>query len=400
MIGAGPAGIIAAGYSAINGKETYLFDKNEKIGKKLFITGKGRCNITNSADIEELIENISVNKSFMYSGFYTFTNEDIIKLVEEHGTKTKVERGNRVFPASDKSSDVIRAFRKFLDKNNVNLRLNTEIRYIKKSGEGFTLNIDGSDQSFDSVIIATGGSSYPSTGSTGDGFKFAKSLGHKITDIKPALVPIEIKEDYIKELQGLSLRNVSIKAFTGKKKIFEDFGEMIFTHYGISGPIVLSMSNYINKFSDKKIEIVLDLKPSLSEEKLRNRIIRDFEKYSKKQFKNSLDDLFPSKLIPIIIRLSGIPEDKFVNQITKEERAALIELIKNFRMSFKKFRPVAEAIVTAGGVDVKEVDPSTMESKIVPGLYFAGEVLDLHAKTGGYNLQIAYSTGYLAGLNC
>lgn len=399
VIGAGPAGIIAAGYSAINGKDTYLFDKNERIGKKLFITGKGRCNITNSADIEELIQNISVNKEFMYSGFYTFTNEDIINLIENNGTKTKVERGNRVFPKSDKSSDVIKALKKFLDESNVKLKLNTKVKSIRKDMDKFIISFDDSVESFDSVIIATGGASYPSTGSAGDGYKFAKSMGHTIIDIKPALVPCEIKESYISELQGLSLRNVSIKAIVGHKKVFEDFGEMVFTHYGISGPIVLSMSNVINKYIDKKIKISIDLKPSLDIEKLNNRLVRDFEKYSKKQFKNSLDDLFPSKLIPLMVKLSGIPEDKFVNQITREERSRLIHLIKNFELTFKSFRPISEAIVTSGGVSVKEINSSTMESKLIPGLYFAGEVIDLHAKTGGYNLQIAYSSGYLAGIN-
>lgn len=399
IIGAGPAGIIAAGFAASAGKKAVLFEKNEKIGKKLFITGKGRCNITNSADIEELIDNISVNKSFMYSGFYSFTNEDIVRLIEDRGTRTKVERGNRVFPESDKSSDVIRALKKFLDENGVELRLDTSVKSIKKTGEKFEVVSDRGSDEFDSVIIATGGASYPSTGSTGDGYKFAKSLGHKIVQLKPALVPCEIKEDYVKELQGLSLRNVRIRAMAGGKKVFEDFGEMIFTHYGISGPIVLSMSNSINKHIGKTIDIVMDLKPSLDEEKLDGRIVRDFEKYSKKQFKNALGDLFPSKLIPVVIKLSGIPEDKYVNQITKDERHALVQLIKNFKMTFKKFRPIEEAIVTSGGVDTKEVDSSTLESKLVDGLFFAGEVLDLDARTGGYNLQIAYSTGYLAGIS-
>ncbi len=406
VIGAGPAGLTASAYSSMKGNETVLFEKNEKIGKKLFITGKGRCNITNAADIEELIERISVNGSFMYSGFYSFTNEDIINLIESYGVKTKVERGSRVFPASDKSSDVIKAFRRFIDDKGVNLRLENEVKDINLEKDGkFSISFRKSGgrtqtEIFDSVIITTGGASYPSTGSTGDGYRFAEKLGHKIVKIKPALVPCEIKESFVKELQGLSLRNVKIKAYTGKKKVYEDFGEMIFTHYGISGPIVLSMSNYINRIENKKIDIYIDLKPALDYDKLKNRIIKDFEKYSKKQFKNSLDDLFPSKLIPVIVKLSGIPEDKFVNQITKEERQNLINLIKNFRMTFKGFRPVTEAIVTSGGVDTLEVDPSTMESKIVKNLYFAGEVLDLHAETGGYNLQIAYSTGYLAGNSC
>jgi predicted Rossmann fold flavoprotein len=399
IIGGGPAGIIAAGYSAQSGNTAVLFEKNEKLGKKLFITGKGRCNITNSSSIDELIENVAVNKNFMYSGFYSFTNEDIISLIESFGVETKVERGNRVFPKSDKSSDVIKALSKFLNSNDVKVELNSVVEDIDKRGDKFYLKVNGTEREFDSVILATGGKSYSSTGSTGDGYKFAKKLGHSIVDLKAALVPCEVKESWIKELQGLSLKNVNIKAFANGKKIYEDFGEMIFTHYGISGPIVLSMSNFINVHKGKNIEISIDLKPGLEHKQLENRIIRDFEKFSKKQFKNSLNDLLPGKLIPVVVKLSEIDEDKFVNQISKEERKKLVDILKDFKLGFKKLRPLEEAIITSGGISTEEIDPSTMESKIVKGLYFAGEMIDVDALTGGYNLQIAYSTGYLAGIN-
>jgi len=402
VIGGGPAGMIAAGTAASLGKKVVLIEKNNKLGKKLFITGKGRCNITNAGEIEDLIENVVVNKSFLYSAFYSFTNNDIVELLKKYGVETKIERGNRIFPVSDKSSDVIKALEKFLLEEKVNIMLNKEVKSIDKLDNGkFRLTFSDSEiRDFSKVIIATGGKSYQQTGSTGDGYIFAKKLGHKIIDLKPALVPCEIEEDWIKELQGLSLKNVKILAIVDSKKIFEDFGELLFTHYGISGPIVLTMSSYINKYYGQKIKIIIDLKPALSDDKLESRILRDFDKYSRKQFKNSLDDLLPRKLIPVIIKLSGINEDKYVNQITKEERKKLVKLLKNLEITFSDFRPLNEAIITSGGVSTLEIDPSTMESKIVKGLYFAGEVIDVHALTGGYNLQIAYSTGYLAGLNC
>lgn len=402
VIGGGPAGMIAAGVAGSRNKNITLFDKNNKLGKKLFITGKGRCNITNDSDIETLLENVIVNNKFLYSAFYTFTNYDIISLLEKYGVKTKVERGNRVFPKSDKSSDVIRALEKYLIDNNVKIRLSKSVSNIKLGKpDGFELFYeDGNSETFDKVILATGGMSYQQTGSTGEGYKYAKDLGHTIIKPKPALVPCEVKEKWAKELQGLSLKNVSISAYNKDSKIFEEFGEMIFTHYGISGPIVLTMSNYINKYPNDKIRINIDLKPSLSEEKLEKRIIRDFEKYSRKQFKNSLNDLLPNKLIPVVIKLCGINEEKFVNQITKDERRNLVNTLKGLSLSFTKFRPLNEAIITSGGISTEEIDPSTMESKIVKGLFFAGEVIDVDALTGGYNLQIAYSTGYLAGLNC
>ncbi len=402
VIGGGPAGMIAAGIAGSRGKDVTLFEKNEKLGKKLFITGKGRCNITNNGDIENLIENVVVNNSFLYSAFYSFSNQDIMNLLESYGLNLKVERGNRVFPESNKSSDVIKTLEKFLKDNNVSVRLRSEIRNIRKEKEKFCLEFsDFSTQCFDKVIIATGGKSYEQTGSTGDGYKFARNFNHKIVDLKPALVPCELKDSFSEELQGLSLRNVRLYAYVDGKKVFEDFGEMIFTHYGVSGPLVLTMSNYINKYiKSSDIEISIDLKPALDDTKLENRLISDFEKYSKKQFKNALNDLLPSKLIPVIIELSGIPEDKFVNQINKKERKDLVYLLKNFKFKFSKFRPLNEAIITSGGISTQEIDPSTMESKIIPGLFFAGEIVDVDALTGGYNLQIAYSTGYLCGYNC
>ncbi len=399
IIGGGPAGIISAGIAGSKGNDVTLIEKNDRIGKKLFITGKGRCNITNSNPIEDFFDNIISNKNFLYSSFYTFNNDDIIKLLDKYGLKVKVERGNRVFPNSDKSSDVINAFGKFLSDNNVKVMLNTNVKSVNVINGKFHINIKREEIISDKLLIATGGKSYPTTGSTGDGYRFAKRLGHTITDINPSLVPIEIKETWIKELQGLSLKNVEISARVNNKLIYNEFGEMIFTHYGISGPIVLSMSNYLHKHIDKDIKLFIDFKPALVIEKLDDRILRDFEKYNNKQLKNGLNDLLPQKIIPLMIRLSGIDPNKTINQITKEERTKLLVSIKKFPMTFKSFRPIEEAIVTSGGIDVKEVNPSTMESKIQAGLYFAGEVLDLHGLTGGYNLQIAYSTGYLAGNN-
>lgn len=399
IIGGGPAGIISAGIASSRGKKVTLIEKNDRIGKKLFITGKGRCNITNNAPIEDFFDNIINNKNFLYSSFYTFNNEDIINLLDKYGLKVKVERGNRVFPVSNKSSDVIKALENFLLDNNVEIILNSNVEKITFVEDQFKLKINNKELSFDKVVIATGGKSYPSTGSTGDGYKFAQEMGHTITNINPSLVPIEINEDFTKELQGLSLKNIEISAITKNKTIYKEFGEMIFTHYGISGPIVLSMSNFLHKYINQEINIFIDFKPALSHEKLDARILRDFDKYNNKQFKNGLNDLLPKKIITLIIRLSDIIPEKPINQITKEERNRLLELIKAFPISFKAFRPIEEAIVTSGGVCVKEVDPSTMESKLQAGLFFAGEVLDLHGLTGGYNLQIAYSTGYLAGNN-
>lgn len=402
VIGGGPGGIVAAGIAASLGKNVTLIEKNEKIGKKLFITGKGRCNITNDSPIEDFIDNVMTNKNFLYSGFYSFTNKDILKLLNEYGLKVKVERGNRVFPSSNKSSDVIKTFEKFLKDKNVKIQLNTNVKSVEKKDNKFHVKINTNKiLEFDKLIIATGGKSYPKTGSIGDGYNFAENLGHKLVDLKPSLVPIEIKEESIKSLQGLSLRNVSISAYVKNKMIYEQFGEMVFTHYGISGPIVIPMSSYLYKYIDKDIDIYIyiDLKPALSMDKLDNRILRDFELYNNKQFKNGLFDLLPRKIIPFIINLSKIDPEKPINQITKKERMNLLISLKKLPMTFKSFRPIEEAIVTSGGIATDEINPSTMESKLVDGLFFAGEIIDVDALTGGYNLQIAYSTGYLAGIS-
>lgn len=399
VIGGGPAGIIAAGTIGSRGKIVTLIEKNEKLGKKLFITGKGRCNITNAAPIDELFDYINTNKNFLYSSLYSFTNDNIVELLESFGLRTKVERGNRVFPVSDKSSDVIKALEKFLKKNKVEIMLNSNVGKIVNRDELFIVTINGRNHEFEKVVIATGGVSYPSTGSTGDGLEFARKMGHKIIPLKPSLVPIEIAGEWIKELQGVSLKNVNLSAYSGNKILNEEFGEMIFTSYGISGPIVLSISNIINKYINKDLRLEIDMKPALSVEKLNNRLLRDFNQYSNKQLKNALNDLLPQKLIPWVIKLSGNDPEKTVNQLTKEERMNLIKIIKGFPLKFKGFRPIEEAIVTSGGISTKEINPSTMESKIIPNLYFVGEVIDVDALTGGYNLQIAYSTGYLAGMS-
>ena len=400
IIGGGPAGIIAAGFAGSAGKDVTLIEKNNQLGKKLFITGKGRCNITNASSIESFFENIITNNAFLYSGFYSFTNEDIINLLESYGLKTKVERGNRVFPFSDKSSDVLKALENFLSSNDVKVLLSKKVTNIEYEDNKFAIKFhDNTSMIFDNLIIATGGKSYPLTGSTGDGYTFAKKFGHRIEPLKPSLVPMEIEEGWIKRVQGLSLKNITLTTYINDKKIHEEFGEMIFTHYGISGPVVLSMSNYINKYKNKNIQLYIDLKPALSKEKLDKRILRDFDIYKNKQIKNGLDKLLPQGLIPIIIYESSIDEEKPVNQITKLERCKMVDTIKNLPLTFKQFRPMEEAIVTSGGVSTMEIDPSTMESKLVSGLFFAGEIIDVDGLTGGYNLQIAYSTGYLAGIN-
>lgn len=403
VIGGGPSGMVAAGFASSRQKNVKLFEKNNKLGKKLFITGKGRCNITNNTDIEIFLDNVTTNKDFLYSALYSFTNTDILSLLSKYNLETKVERGGRVFPSSNKSSDVIKAFEKFLIEKGVNVILNKEVNNIIYKNSFFVLEFkDGSNERFDKVIIATGGKSYSVTGSTGDGYRFAKCLGHSIIDLKPALVPCEVQENWVKDIQGLTLKNISISAFIDNKKVYENFGEMLFTHFGITGPIVLTMSNIINKYVEqkRKINFFIDLKPALSLEKLDNRILRDFEKYNNKQVKNGLKDLLPQNIIPIVLKLSGIAEEKSINQITKKERNRLAKTIKSIELNFLKFRALDEAIVTSGGVSTLEIDPSTMESKLIPGLFFAGEIIDVEALTGGYNLQIAYSTGYLAGSNC
>lgn len=402
VVGGGAAGMMAAVTAARNGKKVLLIEKNEKLGKKLFITGKGRCNITNAADIEELFSAVVSNPKFLYSSFYSMTNDQVIDFFEELGVKTKVERGGRVFPESDHSSDVIRALEQEMKRLGVEIRLRAEAEEIlAEDGRVTGVRLSsGKELHADAVIIATGGISYPSTGSTGDGYRFARECGHKVADLSPALVPMEVKEWYARELMGLSLRNVEIRITDGKKKLYEDFGEMLFTHYGVTGPVILSASSIVGKkLREHPLTLHIDLKPALTEEQLDKRMLREFEANHNRQFKNAVDSLFPSKLKPVIVELSGIQEDKKVNEVTKEERLHFVRLIKDFSMTLTGMRGYNEAIITKGGVSVKEIDPGTMESKLVNGLYFAGEVLDLDAVTGGYNLQIAWSTGYLAGLN-
>lgn len=401
VIGGGPSGMLAAGAAGSRGRKTLLIEKNEKLGKKLFITGKGRCNVTNAADMDDFMSNIPKNSKFLYSAFRGLSNLDLIAMLNDMGLKTKVERGGRVFPESDKSSDVLKALGKYLEKNNVDVMFNSSVREIKVTDDKISKVIlkDGKEIPCESVIVCTGGLSYPQTGSTGDGLEFAKALGHSVTDLYPSLIPLIVKEEYIKELQGLSLKNVAIKVIVDNKSIYDDFGEMLFTHYGLSGPIVLSASFYISDHLKKKkdIKFSIDLKPALSEEDLDKRVLKDFNEKLNKQFKNSLDALLPQKLIPVIIKLSKIDENKEVNQISKEERKQLVSLLKNLEFTITGTRPISEAIVTSGGISLKEVNPKTMESKLIKGLYFAGEIMDLDAFTGGFNLQIAFSTGHAAG---
>lgn len=399
VVGGGAAGMFAAIFAAYNGNEVHIFEKNEKLGKKLFITGKGRCNITNASDMDTLFQSVVTNSKFLYSSFYGYTNQDVIDFFERIGVRTKIERGNRVFPVSDHSSDVIGGLTRELHQLGVEIHLHTPVKKIvgKEKFEYLEL-ANGKRVEGDACIVATGGFSYQTTGSTGDGYRFAKELGHQVTEILPALVPLCIKEWYAKELQGLSLRNVKATIYDGKKKMYDDFGEMLFTHYGVSGPLMLSASSYIGKkVQDKELQLVIDLKPALTVEQLDQRVLRDFEENMNKQFKNAIGKLFPTKLIPIMLELSEIDPDKKVNLISKEERQQFVSLIKNFSMTITGLRDFNEAIITKGGIKVKEINPSTMESKLVEGLYFVGEVLDLDALTGGFNLQIAWSTAYAAG---
>ncbi|MGN9161063.1 NAD(P)/FAD-dependent oxidoreductase [Clostridium sulfidigenes] len=397
IVGGGPAGMMAAIAASKNNK-VILIEKNNKLGKKLFITGKGRCNVTNNKDISEFFDYIPTNPHFLYSALYTFTNEDTIKFFNERGVELKVERGDRVFPSSDKSSDIIKAFEKTLMEKNIEIKLGIAVKELKVENNKITSVILDNDDYIecDNVILATGGASYPQTGSNGDGFRFCKSLGHNVVSIKPSLVPIEINEAWVKDLQGLSLRNVQLTLLDKNNKIiFKEQGEMLFTHFGISGPLCLSASSLIKP--GEKYKIILNLKPALSEKELDLRIQKDFLKYNNKDFKNALNDLFPQKLIPIMINLSKIPENQKVNSITKEQRKFFLNLISNLTMDVRGLRSIEEAIVTSGGVDTKEIDPSTMKSKVVSNLSFAGEVIDVDAYTGGYNVQIAISTGFIAG---
>ena len=397
VIGAGPAGIMAAITAAENHK-VLLIDGNEKIAKKLFITGKGRCNITNAKDIGDFFDYIPGNPHFLYSALYSFTNNDVIEMIENEGTKLKVERGGRVFPESDKSSDIIKALSKKLSKAKVDIRLNSKVTDVFLENDIIkSVEINGSERiSADYFIIATGGASYPLTGSRGEGQVLAEKMGHKIIDLKPSLVPVELNGDWFKELIGLTLKNIKLDILDSKNKVkYSNQGEMKFTSYGISGPIVLSGSRFIDYKDTYSISI--DLKPSLDEKELDLRIQKDFKKYINKDFRNSLYDLLPQKMIPLIIKLSMIDPYKKVNEITKIERKNLVNAIKNIKGKVKGLRPLAEAIVTSGGVSTLEIDPSTMKSKIINNLSFAGEVIDIDAFTGGYNVQIALSTGYLAG---
>lgn len=405
VVGGGAAGMFAAIAAAKNGHQVTLYEKNEKLGKKIFITGKGRCNITNAADMEELFDAVVTNSKFLYSSFYGYTNQNVIDFFEDAGVPVKIERGNRVFPISDHSSDVIRALEREMKKVGVKVCLNTEVKSVEAEKGKFNKVVlkDATTQTADACIVATGGLSYRSTGSTGDGFRFAENVGHKVTQCFPSLVPMETKEPWICELQGLSLRNVEAKILDGKKELYKDFGEMLFTHFGVSGPLIISASSYVGKkFMDKngqkkELTLEIDLKPALTEEQLDQRVLRDFEENHNRQFKNAITKLFPTKLIPVMLELGGIDPEKKVNSIEKEERKQFVHLIKHFRMTLTGLRDYPEAIITKGGVHVKEIDPGTMESKLVKGLYFAGEVLDLDALTGGFNLQIAWSTGYAAG---
>lgn len=410
VIGGGPAGMMAAITAAENGNKVLIIEKMPSFGRKLLITGKGRCNITSSLYMSEFIKNTPGNGKFLYSAFQNYTNTDIIEFLRKQGLEVKEERGNRIFPSTDKSIDVLNCFIKKIKELQIQYRLNTTVeKILVQNDEVIAVRTNKEMIKADKVILATGGKSYPLTGSTGDGYKMAKNLGHTIMPIKPSLVPLEVYEkEGCKKLQGLSLRNVGIKIIdTDKKKvIYEDFGEMIFTHFGISGPTILSGSAHLAKYKDidyllksKNVSISIDLKPALTEEQLDDRILRDFKEFKNKKFKHSLDKLLPQKMIPLIIELSKIDENKRVNEITREERRVIIQLLKKFTITIKGFRPVEEAIITCGGISTKEIDPKTMESKLVKGLYFAGEIIDVDAYTGGFNLQIAYSTGYTAGIN-
>ncbi|MGN0348081.1 MAG: NAD(P)/FAD-dependent oxidoreductase [Roseburia sp.] len=433
VIGGGPAGMFAAIAAAKKGNAVTLLEKNEKLGKKLFITGKGRCNITNASDLERLFSAVVTNSKFLYSAFYACDNQRVIQFFEEYGCKTKVERGNRVFPVSDHSSDVIAALQRALKESHVEIRLQTKVskllaaplsdeeqddggkKLARKKVVGVLLE-NGEKIFADAVIVATGGFSYQATGSTGDGYRFAKEVGHFVTELVPSLVPFYTKESYVTEMQGLSLKNIRVRIYLKKKLLYDEFGEMLFTHFGVSGPLILSAGAVIKPtlaeknlmeqkrklgekelFLKEELSMEIDLKPALSAEQLDARLVREFEEGKNKQFKNLLGNLFPAKMIPVMLRLSNIPPEKKANQITKAERADFVRLIKAFPLTLTGMRDFNEAIITRGGVTVKEVNPSTMESKLVRSLYFCGELLDLDAVTGGFNLQIAWSTGFLAG---
>lgn len=439
IIGGGPAGMLAAISSARNGNKVTILEKMDMLGKKILVTGKGRCNITSSLPIDDFIKNIPGNGMFMYSSFSNFDNQDILNILKNEGVETKIERGNRIFPVSDKADDVRKALIRVVKKLGVNIILNAKVKEILvkeddvkvedkndystknnntgKQGKkvyGVRAIINGKEETIlaDKVILATGGKSYPGTGSTGDGYELAQNVGHSITKIRPSLVPLTVKDNIslklCQKMQGLSLRNVSIKFIdtNNNKVVYEDFGEMLFTHFGVSGPVILSASAHLLRYKNidellkaGKIILSIDLKPALSKEKLDERVLRDFKEEKNKEFKNSLDKLLPKKMIDVVIQLSEINPEKRVNEITKSERENLVKVLKELEIEISGFRPIEEAIITSGGINIKEINPKTMESKLVHGLFFAGEIIDVDAYTGGFNLQIAYSTGYTAGLD-
>lgn len=401
IIGGGAAGLIASATAAKRGEDVTVIEKNSRPARKVMITGKGRCNVTNACfDLDDLINNVVTNKRFMYSAFSSFMPYNTIALIEEMGVPTKIERGNRVFPESDKAVDIVDALVKNAKQSGVKFVQGTVTSFNAENNVIKSVNLaDGTTVDGDAFAICTGGMSYQSTGSTGDGYTLAESVGHTVTDIEPALISLVASNGFVPKLQGLSLRNISIRLFDGEKEVYSDFGEMLFTHYGVSGPVILSASSHMTHPKEHKYKIVIDLKPALDEQTLDKRIQRDFADNTNKDFINSLSKLLPNKLIPVIVKLSGIEPSEKVNQITKTQRQNLVHLLKNFTVNIGDFRPINEAIITSGGVDVKEINPKTMGSKIIDNLYFAGEVIDVDAYTGGFNLQVAFSTGYLCGMN-
>lgn len=401
VIGGGPAGMLGAATAGANGLKVLLLEKNEKLGKKLYLTGKGRCNVTNNGDFDDFLSNIVTNPKFLYSALSTFDNRRLIGLLESLGVRTKVERGNRVFPLSDKSSDIIKALQHHLLANKVEIRLHATVKQIltRQNQVCGVLLADNTEVDSKKVLLATGGMSYTQTGSTGDGYRMAQHLGHSITPLRPALVPLETQEPWVMDLQGLTLKNIRVQVLVQGKVKAEQFGELLFTHFGVSGPVILTLSSLIHKYLKQPVPLNIDLKPALSPEQLDRRLQRDFTKYAGKQLKNALDDLLPHKMIPVVLALSGLDIHKQIDQITRQEREHLVYTFKHLRLTVQGTRPLNEAIVTGGGINTKEINPSTMESKLVNGLYFAGEIIDVDALTGGYNLQIAFSTGYLSGIS-
>lgn len=400
IVGGGAAGMLASILASERGVETHVYEKNDKVGKKLYITGKGRCNLTNACGMEELLSSVKSNPKFLYSAFYGFTNRDAMDFFEREGLRLKTERGGRVFPESDRSADVLDTLKRAMKRTGVRIHLNTEVQSVRKEGEGFLLSLKNGDVRSvraDRVMVATGGLSYESTGSTGDGYRFAKDFGLKVVDPCPSLVPFNIREDFVKELQGLSLKNVSVRIQDGKKVLFEEFGEMLFTHFGVSGPLILTASSVCaRRVREKELRLFVDLKPALTMEQLDARLLREFEEGKNRRFKNVIPSMFPAKLVPVMLRLGGIAPEKKVNEITKGERQRFLLCMKELELTITGLRGYNEAVITKGGVSVKEIHPATMESKKIPGLYFIGEALDLDAVTGGFNLQIAWSTAAAA----